>query len=267
MKQDLLEKLHQYEVEILYEIKRICELHGLTYYLMAGTLLGAVRHKGFIPWDDDIDVGMPREDFEKFEQIVKNELKDKFYFQSMETDDTWKRYYAKVRMNDTLFVERKDVQMSWNHGIFVDIFPFDKGIRHHGIYGRVRSRMVTIINAHIFILNHELPYNMFHRILKRLIPDRFFYSLRKNWSKQDGDCYINYGGMYGIQKETIEIDKCNPPRKLTFEGKEYLVPNDYDFYLRSVYGDDYMQLPPPEKRITHDPVRLSFDTSGPDETL
>ena len=267
MRKEVLKKLQKYEIVILDEIKRICEKNNLTYYLIAGTLLGAVRHSGFIPWDDDIDIAMPRADYEKFLQIAKYELDPKFFLQTIDSDKRWKRYYSKLRMNNTLFVEQKDCHMDWHHGIFVDIFPFDMGKRNIPILNKIKAVFVRIVNNHIIITNGELPGNRLHYVLSKVLSDDFFLKLRESWSKGKGDCYISYGGLYGIDKEIIEINKCDPPTKVKFEGKEYFAPRDYDYYLRNIYGDTYMELPPVEKRVTHNPVRVSFDVSGEDEKI
>ena len=97
MEKKHLIKLHQSEIKILDEIVRICDKYNLQYFLIGGTLLGAVRHKGFIPWDDDLDIAMPRNDYEKFISISKNELKDDFILDDISTNEQYWQIFAKVR--------------------------------------------------------------------------------------------------------------------------------------------------------------------------
>ena len=102
---ETLTKVHEIELELLNEFVRICDKHNLTYFLVGGTLLGAVRHSGFIPWDDDIDVGMPRVDYDKFINIAKNELKNDYLLDSVETDKNYFLPFAKILKRNTLFIE------------------------------------------------------------------------------------------------------------------------------------------------------------------
>ena len=121
-----LKKLHDVELEILQEIIRICKKYDIKYYLAGGTLLGAVRHKGFIPWDDDLDIGMLREDYDKFMKYGIKEIDDKYFIHCDKTDPNYWLPFIKVRKNSTTFVEellnKKEVL---HNGIFVDIFPMD----------------------------------------------------------------------------------------------------------------------------------------------
>lgn len=115
-------------LEILVEIHRICVENDITYWLEAGTLLGAIRHKGFIPWDDDCDVSMPRKDYERFLQIAQEKLPETMFLQTKETDKEYPLPWAKIRKNGTLLIETGETgEEKYHHGIFVDIFPYDAG--------------------------------------------------------------------------------------------------------------------------------------------
>ena len=122
-----LRKLQLTEIEVLDEIVRICKKHKLQYFLLAGTCLGAVRHSGFIPWDDDIDIGMPREDYEKFLNIALDELDEKYFLQYYKTDENYYLGFAKVRKNNTSFITKGFEKKKGHQGFFVDIFPRNKG--------------------------------------------------------------------------------------------------------------------------------------------
>ena len=117
--------LKQVELDIFVEIINVCDKLKLRYYVVGGTLLGAVRHKGFIPWDDDIDLGMLREDFNIFLEKAPALLPDHMFLQTIWTDSGYLAPYAKVRNNNTTFIESTVAHQNMNHGVFVDIFPLD----------------------------------------------------------------------------------------------------------------------------------------------
>ena len=121
-----LKKLHSVQVEMLLDIDKFCKEKDLTYFLIGGTLLGAIRHQGFIPWDDDVDIGMPRESYEKFIQLYPQTDKSKYYVETMENNPQYFHPYAKVRKSHTLAMEECLVNVRNRNEIFVDVFPFDK---------------------------------------------------------------------------------------------------------------------------------------------
>ena len=125
IEQKTLKKLQENQLEILNEIERICKKNNINFFLVGGTLLGAVRHKGYIPWDDDLDIGMMREDFIKFRNIVANDLDNKYFFDFYDTDKDYYLPFAKVRKNNTTFNEEISKDYDNHKGIFVDIFPFE----------------------------------------------------------------------------------------------------------------------------------------------
>ena len=126
MEKEKLKKLHNVEVEILDEFNRICNKHNLQYFLSYGTLLGAVRHQGFIPWDDDLDVSMPREDYEKFIEIAEDELNKEYYIDNKNTNDKYYLNFTKLRKKNTVFEQDFQVNYDGPKGIWVDIFPIDE---------------------------------------------------------------------------------------------------------------------------------------------
>ena len=120
-----LRELQLVELEILLEVDRVCRENGIEYFLDGGTALGAVRHGGFIPWDDDIDIGMTRENYEKFLEIAPEKLKNDYFLQTRKTDKKAPYMYAKVRKNGTVFMEWNKRNLDMHHGIYIDIFPYD----------------------------------------------------------------------------------------------------------------------------------------------
>ena len=258
-----LNELHKRQVIILDEIVRLCNAGNIKYYLLGGTLLGAIRHKGFIPWDDDLDIGMPRADFEKFKKIaLSGELNSDFFYQDYETDKGHTMICAKIRMNNTLFVEKSVANVNMHQGIYVDIFPLDSGD------GKIRKNKNKIINRIYYHIQRRRRKNK-RKIdyLLQIVPECIWIKLLNRLIKGKGEYYLNYGSQYGMVKQTISKSHYEPSSFAVFEGKQYSIPGDYEFILRRIYGDDYLVLPPEEKRITHNPIRLSFNSNGPDEIL
>ena len=130
MKEVTLRQLQLAELDILLEIDRVCTENNIKYFLDSGTALGAVRHKGFIPWDDDIDICMMRDDYEKFIRLAPEKLSQKYFLQTLKTDPGYNKLHAKVRKNGTVFKEDANLMRNMNHGLFVDIYPFDYLPKH-----------------------------------------------------------------------------------------------------------------------------------------
>lgn len=256
MKQETLEKLWEHELTILDEIDRICKKYSLNYFLMWGTLIGAVRHKGFIPWDDDIDIGMPRDDYKKFLKIASKELPDKLFLQTPLTDKFHPVYFSKIRMNNTAFYSKQDKNTKKHHGIFVDILPMDYTSEHLSTIGKIKRKISNILSAHIFSKRENLKDRF---SFLNVIPDFIIIKLRDRMLSGKGEYFFSEG-------YTFKAKDFFPADTLEFAGKTYPVPNNYDEVLRSVYGD-YMTLPPEEKRVAHNPGRISFDLTKPDEEI
>lgn len=262
----VLKRLHSTEIELLNELDRVARELSVTYYLVGGTLLGAVRHKGFIPWDDDLDVAMPRKDYERFLKDAPELLGERFFLQSFYSDKGFGNLYAKLKMNGTAFIEESSQASSMNQGIFIDIFVLDEGPAKQTPIDKFRYQLARSMSSYLYNTRYHLPIHVATAIY-RLIPEERLAHMRDSLLMGKGDCYLNHGSQYGLVKQTIEKSRYDPPTFLEFEGRKYPVPRDYEYVLRRLYGDHYMELPPVEKRRTHDPVRLSFDTSGPDERM
>lgn len=279
MKPETLKQLHDVEQEILDEIDRVCEKNGLKYYLIGGTLLGAIRHKGFIPWDDDLDIVMPRADFIKFQEVCKRDLDPNYYVHSSATDSKYYFSFMKVRKHNTIFIESKleegNLDMT-KQGIWVDIAPMDDASSLDSFWKKVRTNWIKNY------LQHFISYRKYGRwpkpILSKVIYTLFMplptASLRKlqdmlmQWENgSDCDYYVNYASHYNSVKMTMLKTDYEPSCRLLFEGKYYSAPGNYQNVLLRSFGKNYMDIPPVEKRETHDPARVSFDTTGPDAPL
>ena len=245
-------------VEILDDFVKICDKHHLNYYLVGGTAIGAVRHSGFIPWDDDIDVAMLREDYEKFLDIAIEELPDKYFLQYEKTDKNYYLGFAKIRKNNTLFETEGCYRYKSHKGIFFDIFPIDYNPDR---YSKKLRLEVVMIRSIIETLKYKNKNLYFKHIRNKLISvplipftNKKLHKMLNRISKMNNKKEHNYAGIYcaqyPYQRDIYDIKTVNPPKKIMFEGKKYNVFHDVDAYLKGLYGD-YMTLPPKEKQISH----------------
>lgn len=245
-------KLWAVLLDLLAEFDSVCRKFGLTYYLFYGTLLGAVRHKGFIPWDDDIDVAMPREDYEKFIKLG-DAFSDPLFLQTPYTDKGYFYTPAKIRNSNTTAVVEMFRYAGFNQGIWLSVFPLDRWDDNGGIarYEEIRrlvkdcSTYMRIGNPHLDEANkarvaayHGDPMRDYEEI------QRLAQSCKDPDSKHVMTAVITQGSYPGKLLDAVAFEKVVP---MEFEGLEVMVPSGYDHLLRVWYGD-YMQLPPKEKR-------------------
>ena len=260
MNEKVLARLHECQVDMLDVIDAFCRRHGLSYYLIGGTLLGAVRHQGFIPWDDDIDIAMPRADYDFLLNNLQADLSEDYFLQTCFTDNGYGRDFAKLRKNNTVFLEQVDAHVdNRHHGIFLDIFPLDSRPEKRSFFGKIKYRLYQAVDSYVVCKRGRVPTSKKSKLFV-LLPMKAWLSIRDKLKKGRGD----YRTMDAVPP--LPASFYEPAVKLLFEGKEYAAPNQYDALLRAQYGD-YMQLPPENERVTHNPLRISFDLGGEDETL
>ena len=251
---NLLNELHKVEIEILDEFVRICNKHNLKYWLVGGTLLGAIRHKGFIPWDDDIDVGMPRADYNKFIKISEKELKNKYFLHYVGNDKDFYINFLKIKKKNTLFEEKLTEKLDTKKNIFIDIFPYDEVENPNSKIFIIKNYIYKNLTPLIFYKIKILEKNKLRKPWLRFFVLPFSYQkllkfqrkIEISENKKNNCMFVTtYPGSYNFRKETLPKNKIYPFKELEFEGKKYNVPNDYDYYLTNIYGD-YMKLPPKE---------------------
>ena len=263
-----LKKLHTTMCEILDEIVRICEENGLQYFLVGGTLLGAVRHKGFIPWDDDLDVAMPRKDYDKFTKLCQTELSTRFYLHCTEFDPNYWISFNKVKKHGTIFETKQDSTINTPYkGVFVDVFPLDNASKERSFWQDIQAYAVKGLNSFQFRRTGATMPTKYPVGLKILSPilslfpmpvlSRLTQRIMKLNHNDDSKYFVSLGSFINFRKQTMEKSIYFPPSKVEFEGKLYMAPRDYDYVLSRLYGD-YMKVPPPEKRITHRPNRIEL---------
>lgn len=252
------------QLEILYEIHCICTKHNIKYQLCSGTLLGSVRHRGFIPWDDDIDVCMMRKDYQHFLKVCSTDLSPKYFLQTYNTDKEYIMQFAKIKINNTVFLEEILQECNIHHGIFLDIFPFDNvlpdtfadkfqlgmlilldRINKCRLKSACRLKKDSIIRPTRFVIHYILKAvprrftNYIQNKICRMFENkdtRYITHLSNSPRKEKYNSYLMEKRYF---HETIEGD---------FEGYKFLIPKDYDIILRRCYGN-YMKLPPVDEQI------------------
>lgn len=248
-----LRRLQLAELQILKELQRICEAHSLRYYLIGGSAIGAVRHGGFIPWDDDVDVGMPRPDYEKFSALCVNELGEQFFWQTYRTEPQYNGVFGKLRLNNTVYEELPTAHLPIHHGIKIDVFPLD------GVPRRERARSLHRIAIKICMMRIGNATRTGRRRslqvrIARCLPRRLAIALYERLGKwlpyEQCELVINAAGAWGYKKETAPRIWFAEGEKMKFEDIQAPVPKNWDAYLSRIYGD-YMQ-PPPESQREHD---------------
>lgn len=257
-----LRALQLCELEILNEFVRVCERHNLRYFLVGGTLLGAVRHQGFIPWDDDIDVGMLREDYEKFSKIAQVELSEQYFYQSPQTDPHYFLTYNKIRKHGTQVYEERFRNSNFHKGVFIDIFPLDFCPKP-SVFCHFLFNVLAVMNYRGQVDSGEdyQPYDEWmgkigYGVL-RLFSPKLLVNVRKAvlWLSKicSGKNYVaSYSGAYGYEREVQEVDAYVNVANLSFCNESYSVSSQYLNYLTLIYGENYMDIPEISGRKSHD---------------
>lgn len=267
-----IEKLHSVLVEILDFVYSVCEEHNLLCYLAYGTALGAYRHHGFVPWDDDMDVAMPREDYMKFLHIMKQKEHDLYEIQDEDNEKQYFLSFAKIRKKNTVFVERITGDIYVHKGIFIDVFPLDYVKSTETFAFRLRRKCIAY-------LKHILKFNACKRLYRskrnkreyildsiasfpaKLLPRKVILTWLNQLkigrtSREESNFIAEYDTNGPVQ--VVPYDIYFPPKKIEFEGKMYYVPNKIEKYLTYIYGNAYMQLPPVEFRKSTKPLEIKF---------
>lgn len=259
---DQREKLRKAQLYIANEIKRVCERNGIRFFLDCGTLLGAVRHHGFIPWDDDIDIGMLREDYERFLRCAPTELGKEFFLDNYDSDPEYALVFSKVRLKGTKYVEAKGNAQAEHNEIFVDVFPyydvsdniarrkwegFEMAVLSQAIMSRAGYKVWKgdpFPKRLKFISTDLLGSLLSAERMRKTVEDLF-------GRHRDMRCVcIHDGSMHSYLHWIIPKEYFLELVEASFEGFLFPIPKEYDKYLKIAYGD-YMTVPPQEQQSTH----------------
>lgn len=242
-----LRKVQLRLLDILTAVDTICRKNNIPYWLDYGTLLGAVRHGGFIPWDDDVDISMMKEDYDRFLAIAPKELPEQFVIQNLKTEKYYPFYFTKIvdKNSKTIDITTMYSQQKCKYkGIWIDIFPVIKGDVRLGnwinpIYGRFYRRVHHFepFNFNVFISYLFYPFAWFAKQCMKLFTHFCDNEKRMN----------DFGATYNKQKYYSDII---PTKDILFENHLFSVPHDFDKVLTDYYGD-YMKIPSEEKREIH----------------
>lgn len=254
-------------LDVLRKLIALCEEHHITYYCCGGTAIGAVRHHGMIPWDDDIDVFMPRPDYDRFLEVCRQADLDGYELHTPYNTDDYFMYFAKLCKKGTTILERRDTPCVF--GLFVDIFPLDATADDMQEALRLKRRFTKLQNRLAIISSRSSFWQWLSLLGSVQEWGRFVYKMRaflgrKSYRRQllarlDGIAkryrygttghVVVYAGIYG-DKEVYPAEWVSAPVMFPFEGMQVALSGGYDAYLRHFFGD-YMQLPPVEKRQSH----------------
>ena len=261
-----LSNLQETEFGMLADLDVYCKKYKIKYSLYAGTMLGAVRHKGFIPWDDDVDICMTRSEYTKFCNTISLHPMEGYYFQSFETDSNCMMNHGKLRKDGTVLLSKGENENIGHHGVWIDIFPLDKISRKKTkaiktlwigkaiIYLTRANQRIVFQDKKKFLVNRMIriiPSTIRQYVLRRLVR-----KLRE-YDKTTLDNYewISMSAVYSL-KYRFPNNILSDYTALNFNTKEFMVFKDYKKMLSILYGD-YMVLPPESERVCrHNPIKI-----------
>lgn len=274
----ILRRLQLVELSILEDVDRVCREHGIAYFLDSGTLLGALRHGGFIPWDDDIDIGMMRSDYNRFMSVAAEALGDKYVVSSCDLREDHAAMFAKVWLRDTKFSTNETVEAGIPQGIFVDIFPYDtvcvdpakasKQVKRCRMWQSVsylyHAKTIIVPHGGALGLCEKAGCRIAHAFAKLLFTHEGICANFDKWAQMCvGDSGLSAMAFAYPIAQGFPLDVLVPSKNVSFEGRMFPGPADAERYLEIMFGD-WRELPPVEKRKNHAPLELDFG-DGVDE--
>jgi lipopolysaccharide cholinephosphotransferase len=262
MELSLLKELQQAELGILLDVQAICKRNDITFYLAFGSLIGAVRHGGFIPWDDDIDIIMFRDHFERFLDVAEKELDKKYGIEYFSTTSAHWNFHAKVRLLGECkfkFSDDKYSDLEGYNGPFIDIFIWDYFPEKKSFQQFIYSWIAVILHIMVVSKNtKDQPRPFLKRLLIKSLNlilkpisnntlGKIIIRICKKWHNSTRNYVCPYCNGLNSRWQICPISKFGEPQYINFEGYNLPIPHDYDYILKLLYGD-YMKLPPENER-------------------
>ena len=270
---EVLQRLHAAELEILDALAALCKEEDLNWFLIGGTVLGARRHEGFIPWDDDIDTGMLRDDYDRFLQVAPSKLPPEFELISPMTTPGYAPMFAKIVKKGTRFCSQEAVDAGIDMGIFVDIFPRDRVAADPVLRKRQYRAARTMTRAsYLYHSEHisRVPKGLYgqiarktfpfaHAVLHKLVDEETIRNAYLKGTYLSPDAHATECASFtSPSMPPLPLKMFAEPELLPFEGRMLPAPSPSEEYLVTAYGPKWNQLPPVEKRKSHAPVILDF---------
>ena len=281
--QEQLKKIRSIELDLYHQLARICEKYNLTFVTGFGTTLGAIRHKGFIPWDDDMDFLMPRKDYEKLIEVAESELEYPYKLLEPRLTDGYVMSFAKLERDDSTFVEAADKHFTYHCGIYIDIFPMDYWPQEEKKRDKVAGKCYVLLKLMVLATYRRPKFpkglkgiKKFFSVIGCAIISAFlklfristlklykkYLKLASSTSRKKAEgyvtdmtwCWIRNHHMFGLQYKDEDLFT---QHYVDFEDDKIPVPKEYDKYLTIAYRD-YMKLPPEGSRHSHKPAVLAF---------
>lgn len=268
-------KLWEIELNMLKELTVICENHQIDWFLIGGGLIGAIRHKGFIPWDDDIDLGMLRKDYDRFVQFAPKELSDAYELQLCEQDSSSFHSLLRIRHKYSTGMLAEDIDKNINSGAFIEIYPYDNDTGEERKYKKQAKSIkfwVTLLNNYgrknVPVSMKGKLFRVFSMLMCRIIPFSFAISCWNQAKKRyDGietpyvNCEWSLDEKVGTRSRWF-IEDVKNTITVPFENIEVKVPLNYDRCLRICYGD-YMKIPDEKEQKRHHSTDVAYDPFTP----
>ncbi|WP_406536800.1 phosphorylcholine transferase LicD [Methanobrevibacter sp.] len=257
---DTLQHIKDVELLILKDFIDICDENALDYYLFFGTEIGAVRHQGFIPWDDDIDIMMFREDYEQFLKIMEEKSSEKYTVFDIRYDENYFFQFGRLSLNGTYWAEYWDNQVPFKLGIHLDLFILDKVPNNNFkrfLYMRICLILCKLCSISSIKIEHpsnivKWVTNFLHVIFNKigLTPKYFQKKMLKLFRKYENQDCKYHADLTMNEQPYFKIEDLKPAKLVKFEDIYAKIPNNQEATLGQIFGD-YMQLPPEEERVAH----------------
>ncbi|MBO4484443.1 MAG: LicD family protein [Lachnospiraceae bacterium] len=273
MEKEELIRAQKVMLGILCDVDELCKKNNIQYFLDGGTMLGAVRHQGFIPWDDDLDIGMLREHYERFLSIASKELPDVYFVQEWKDDSEYGFWFAKVRLKGTVFREKNGLKNAKHNEFFIDVFPYDNYPDSEKERNEVSRKIEFCKRCLLAKTNYSVWYVGGRFSLRRFLLYKFlkagllfypkqklinkFNSISQKYNSIQTKCVYPQGNSKS-GKFHLDRKYFNGFSDAEFEMRKFPILNHYDEFLKTLYGD-YMTLPPLEERYNrHNVIEIVF---------